>query len=146
MLSLSACHGKGTDLMSQCHLFLFIFYFLFLLLFFFFFCNNVSISSFPCLLSLFWWAYSKVHESSQPWFGGDVLLQASAGNRRGAVPACSSRGCSLADKTCLFRERARQFTPSWKTIKEMKIDVGRMRSRLLWCCKVAEEVEALCWA
>lgn len=65
---------------------------------------------------------------------------------RSAVPACSSRDCSLVDGICLFRERARQTTPSWTRIKEMKIDVGRMRSRLLWCCKVAEEVEVLCWA
>lgn len=65
---------------------------------------------------------------------------------RGAVLACSSRGCSRVDGTCLFRERARQFTPSWTRIKEMKVNVGRMRSQLLWCCEVAEEVEALCWA
>lgn len=30
---------------------------------------------------------------------------------RGAVSACSSRGCSLNDRTCLFRERVRQTAP-----------------------------------
>lgn len=120
---------------------------LFFSFFFFFFCNNVNISSLPCLLSLFCWAYSKLCELSQLWFGGDVLLQASAGNRsKGSSPCLLKQRLLPGWWTCLLRERARQFTPSWKRVKEMKVDVGRRRSRLLWCCEVAEEMEALCWA
>lgn len=31
-------------------------------------------------------------------------------------------------------------------MKALKVDVGSMKSKLPWCCEVAEEVEELCWA